>query len=142
VLTATEAGSLLQLERSADLGQTWSAVGGPMSMGEDFGLGRWLLSLERQGTVLALSMSTGYGHFVHGLQLVSARGAHQLETGGLYVNVDLSPGAADLSPDGQCAASWVQPGMRDEPLQLVFIDVDGKQQVAKTARPGWLRFLP
>lgn len=143
VLAGVTRADQLQLQRSADLGVSWADLGEPMAMGEDFGLGRWLFAVERQGTVLALSMSTGYGHFVNEAQLISASGAHRLPTGALYVNVDLNPGAADLSGDGQCAATWVQPGTRDEPVDLVFMDVAGRKTTVKTSpRPGWLQFLP
>jgi hypothetical protein len=142
VLASTETGDQLQLKRSAD-GQAWADVGEPMSKGMDFGLGRWLLAREKGGTVMTLSMSTGYGHYVNELQLTSAAGTHRLGTGGVYVNGSLDPGAADLSADGQCAAAWVQRGeMNQSPLDLVLFDVTGKQQVVRTeTQPGWMQFL-
>src|SRR5207302_1606827 len=63
VLAGATAGDALQLQRSADFGATWTAVGDPMAKGQDFGLGAWLLPVERQGTVMTLSMTTGYGHY-------------------------------------------------------------------------------
>lgn len=142
VLATRTRGEQLQLQRTKDFGASWSDVGTPMAMGEDFGFGRWLSAVEKSGTVLTLSMSTGYGHYVNEVQLTSASGTHRMATGGVYVNGDLSPGAADLSPDGQCAAAWVQTE-RDSPKQLVFIDVQGKQSVVReSAEPGYFRFVP
>ncbi len=145
VLAGSPRGEQLQLQGTADLGATWADVGQPMTMGMDFGLGRWIFALEKNHSVLALSMSTGYGHYVNELQLVSAAGAHRLSTGGIWVNADLSPGAVDLSSDGQCVASWVAPEQHDlgDPLTLVFMDAAGKQQTLTTSvDSGWLRFAP
>lgn len=142
VLANTTRGEQLQLQRSADLGATWSDVGAPMVMGEDFGLGRWLWATERGGSVLTLSMSTGYGHYVNELQLTSSSGTHRLDTGQVYVNSDLAPGAAGLSPDGQCAAAWVTRAP-DDVLHLTFMSVSGERvEALSLAQPGWLRFLP
>ncbi len=144
VLGQTPRGEALQLQRTTDLGATWTDVGQPMAMGEDFGLGRWLLTLERSGTVMTLSMSTGYGHYVNGLQLTSARGTQTLATGQVYVNGDLAPGAADLSPDGQCAAAWAHED--EETLKLVFIDSAGVKRTTAVGGTrfllGWFKFLP
>ncbi|MBL8951597.1 MAG: hypothetical protein JNK82_12520 [Myxococcaceae bacterium] len=135
----------LQLKRSADLGATWADFGEPMMLGTDFGLGQWLHAVQRGGSVLALSMSTGYGHFLHEIQLITPAGAHRLATKSIYVNVDMSPGAVDLADDGQCAATWVSTddhflGAAD----LVFLDAAGQTQVITSAasEPGWLRFVP
>lgn len=142
VLASSTAGEQLQLKRTGDFGATWTNVGEPMAMGEDFGLGRWLSTLEKSGSVLTLSMSTGYGHYVNEVQLTSANGTHRLATGGVYVNGDLSPGAADLSPDGQCAAAWVQ-GAPEQVSRLTFLDAAGKQAVVHSStEPGWFRFVP
>ena len=144
VFASSTRGEQLQLQRTRDLGATWADVGAPMAMGEDFGLGRWLSAVEKSGTVMTLSMSTGYGHYVNELQLTSASGTHRLPTGGVYVNGDLSPGAADLSADGQCAAAWVQATM-DGSKRLVFMDAEGKQTVVRESaewQPGWFRFVP
>lgn len=138
---ASLADGRLQLRRTTDLGATWSDVGEPMQPGMDFGVGRWLLPIEHAGNVLTLSMSTGYGHYLNAVQLSSARGNQHLDLGQVYVNVDLSPGAADLSSDGQCAAAWVQTSVYDF-LHLELLDADGTV-VSLQTRPaaGWLRFL-
>ena len=88
-------------------------------------------------------MSTGYGHFVNEVQLITPSGAHRLATNGIYVNVDLSPGAVDLANDGQCVAAWVAQDHALVPAELGFMDAAGKtQKVTASQQPGWLRFVP
>ena len=146
VLAGTAKGEQLQLQRSGDLGQSWADVGEPMVLGDDLGLGRWMFATERAGSLLVHSMSTGYGHYVNEVQLVTAQGAHRVAAGGLWVNGDINPGATDLSADGQCAVAWVQePGgswLHGDPLELVFVAADGKRQVAPGLTSGGLRFVP
>jgi hypothetical protein len=146
VLTGVMRGDQLQPQRTADLGESWSDFGEPMQLGNDFGLGRWLFALEHAGTVLAMSMSTGYGNFVNEVEVISTLGAHRLPIQSIFVNGDLSPGAADLSADGQCAAVVVR-GDGETVLgphsNLVFMDAQGKQTAVHSAdQIGWLRFAP
>ena len=142
VLASSTRGDGLQLVRSGDLGRTWADVGEPMMLGEDLGFLPWLYPLERGGSMLVHSMSTGYGHYLNEVQLVSPRGTHRLDAKGLYVNTDVNPGATDLSADGQCAAVWVRLEGLFDPAQLMLFDAEGKEQVLEIARHGWLRFVP
>lgn len=142
VLVAASRAGRLQLQRSADLGATWTDIGEPVPSGEASGRGRWLFALERGGSVLGLSMSTDYVHYVNEVQLISPRGTYRLKTAEVSVSPGLPPGSAALSPDGQCIAAWVQPAMSG-PKWLVFMDHDGVQRdVAAAHEASWLRFLP
>ena len=147
LVASAAVGDELQLRRTTDSGKTWVDVGRPMGRGADLGFGRWLHAIAHGGTTLIARMTTGYGHFVEEVQLSSPAGSVSIEVGRLYLNGDISPGAFDLSSDGQCASTWRQ--VRDRPtahLELVFFDTTGAQKVVSTSenkwQPGWLRFLP
>ncbi|MEW5847532.1 MAG: hypothetical protein AB2A00_01920 [Myxococcota bacterium] len=137
----------LQQRRTADLGTTWVDVGEPMTPGPDFGLGSHLVALARGERVLILNLSTGYGDFLDEVQLVSPSAPSQRVTvGGLYINADIHPGAADLSPDGTCAATWVQREgtvfEEDALFELHLVDpTSGTSRVVQTSsRVSQLRF--
>lgn len=118
----------LQLRRTDDFGFSWSDVGDAMAPGEDFGLGSSLWPVSRGGRTLVLNFSYGYGAYLNSVQLVSSSGSTQhVEVGGLYVNMDTHPGAADLSSDGACAATWVQREgtVFDEQGQFDLVVIDG-----------------
>ena len=140
VLSGLRLEGKLQLRRTVDAGATWKNVGEAMTPGEDPGGGTWLSAMERGGSVMVLSMSTGYGHFVHGRQFVTSAGASQLAADGNYVNAVELLGSMDISPDGQVTATWLQ--HRDAPSELVVIDAKGTPRVVLTASaPGQVRFL-
>jgi hypothetical protein len=145
--TAREDG-LLQLQRTADLGATFVDVGQPMEAGPDMGLGARLVALRKGDNTLILNLSSGYGDFLQEVQLVSAEGVQRESTGGLYVNADIHPGAADLSGDGSCVATVAQRQgtafSEDSIYELVFLDaVTGTRTVHAWEHPyqTQLRFL-
>ena len=130
----------LQLRRTVNAGATWKNVGDPMTPGEDPGAGTWLFSMERGGSVMVLSMSTGYGHFVNGRQFVTSAGASHVAADGNFVNAVELLGSMDISPDGQVTTTWQQ--HRDAPSELMVIDAKGTRHVVLTAStPGQVRFL-
>lgn len=125
----------LQLRRTEDLGVTWQDVGAPMEPGEDLGMGAWLFPVERGGSVMLSSMTTGYGHFVSARQFITASGTQPLLTTSHFVSADSLDGTVDVSPDGQLAATWETEG-------LVLIDTKGtRRPVLGAAAPGQVRFL-
>lgn len=140
------AGEKLQLRRSHDLGATWTDVGEPMERGQDFGLGSHLVPVERGGHMLILNYSTGYGDFLNGVQLASPTGnVLTVMAGGLYVNVLIDPGAADLSADGTCAATWTvrdDAETFDQVVDLVLMDAvtNTTRVIRQGDRLGALRF--
>ncbi len=126
----------LQLRRTADLGATWSDVGEAMTPRQDFGAGNHLLPFAGGDRILILNLSRGYGDFLDEIQLVGDE-SRTLTVGGVYVNGDLHPGAADLSADGACTATWIQKAGdvfgADEKLELVMLDsVTGREQSLRT----------
>jgi hypothetical protein len=133
---------LLQQRSSTDFGATWTPRGNPMTPGMDFGLGQWLYAIAHGDGVLTLDLSTGYGDYLHAVQLVGPSSAMKMSTGGLYVNESISPGAADLSADGQCAAFWSPTGADAGPrLQLSFVDgTNGAKAVLSADQMAMFRF--
>ena len=135
VLEGCEVEGKLQLRRTEDLGATWQDVGEPMEPGEDLGMGTWLFPVERGGSVMLSSMTTGYGHFVNARQFVTLTGTQPLVTDSHFVSADSLEGTVDVSPDGQLAATWETGG-------VVLIDANGtRRTVLSATAPGELRFL-
>jgi hypothetical protein len=126
---------LLQLRSTTDFGASWQNVGAPMPPGQNFGGGTRLSSVAHGSSVLIVSGSLGYGLFLNRLQLVPAGSPPQsLDLGGMYVNARV---AADLSADGQCAATWAPSTDTAKPFDLHFIDTmhgDVKVQSAPEIR--------
>ena len=140
VLSGLRIEGKLQLRRTVDGGATWENVGEAMTPGEDPGGGTWLSAMERGGSVMVQSMSSGYGHFVHGRQFVTRVGTSHLAVDGNSVNAIELMGSLDISPDGQVTATWLE--HRDAPAELVVIDGKGTARVVLTASaPGQVRFL-
>jgi hypothetical protein len=125
-----------QLKRSTDRGATWKNVGAPMAPGPQFGGGAHLRSFSGAAGTLVLGLSAGYGYYVNSAQLVSGEHAATVEMGSVYVNGDLDPTAAAISPDGTCAAAWTGP--EGKPLDLVFFDALGHRKAAMQ----YGRFVP
>lgn len=141
VLATTVIDGRLQVRRSRDGGGTWSDVGQPMQADDHYGGGGWLRTVEHQDGVLVLNISSGYGHFVNEMQLVTRSGARRLAMGGVHMLDEHSTGAAALSADGRFVAAWVNRG--HGLADLVLLDATGSQRVLlKNSRPGLLRFLP
>jgi hypothetical protein len=135
--------SLLQLRHSADHGTSWDAVGDPMTPGQNLGAGQWLTPIIRGGSVLIENLTAGYGDFLASVQLVGDGAKTSVATSGLYINAHLSPSAADLSSDGQCAAVWVpdDPQMNTSAFTLHFVDAAHGATTAQTSdHVQWLRF--
>lgn len=135
----TELEGKLQLRSTIDSGATWTFVGAPMEHGEDLGLGSWLFPVARGGSVLMLRVSTGYGHFVSGIQFVTSTGVQQLKTEGHFVLPRFLADSIDVSPDGEHAATWE---VRTEgPAELLLIGANGIKRVLLTSsEPGQVRF--
>lgn len=133
VFTSVQRDEELQLVRSDDGGKTFVDVGAPMPRGEELGFPPSLAPIAHRGSALALNLSTGYGNMLNSVQFTADRTHTVMPGGGYYLNYSPLRAEADLTTDGQCAASWVlsdgDPFGATASYSLVVFDHDGPRVI-------------
>lgn len=136
VFTSVVRQAQLQLVRTDDGGKTFVDVGSPMQPGE-LGFAHWLAPIVHQGSALTLNLSEGHGKILNEVQFATDRTRAVIPSGHYLLGYTPDGAQADLTRDGQCAASWVlnDGASLDDPARysLIAIDHDGPRVVATSS---------